>query len=61
MSVDYQGETFEIGFNVDYLQDVLGVVDTENVRISISDNGGSALIEAGGSEESVFVVMPMRL
>jgi DNA polymerase-3 subunit beta len=61
VSVGYQGEPFEIGFNVDYLQDVLAVVDTEDVRISISDNGGSALIETGGSEESVFVVMPMRL
>ena len=59
--VDYQGDAFEIGFNVDYLQDVLGVVDTDDVRISVSDGGGSALIEAGGSEESVFVVMPMRL
>ncbi len=61
ISVDYQGDAFEIGFNVDYLQDVLGAVDTEDVRISISDNGGSALIETGGAEESVFVVMPMRL
>ncbi|MDE0056443.1 MAG: DNA polymerase III subunit beta [Gammaproteobacteria bacterium] len=61
VSVDYQGDAFEIGFNVDYLQDVLGVVDTEDVRISISDGGGSALIETGDSEESVFVVMPMRL
>jgi DNA polymerase-3 subunit beta len=61
VSVDYQGDTFEIGFNVDYLQDVLGVVDSDNVRVSIADGGGSALIEAGESEESVFVVMPMRL
>ena len=61
VSVDYQGEAFQIGFNVDYLQDVLGVVDTDDIRISISDGGGSALIEAGGSDESVFVVMPMRL
>lgn len=61
VSVEYQGDTFEIGFNVDYLQDVLGVVDTDNVRVSIADGGGSALIEAGDSEESVFVVMPMRL
>ena len=61
VAVDYQGDTFEIGFNVDYLQDVLGVVDSDNVRVSIADGGGSALIEAGESEESVFVVMPMRL
>ena len=61
VSVDYQGDTFEIGFNVDYLQDVLGVVDSDDIRVSIADGGGSALIEAGESEESVFVVMPMRL
>lgn len=61
VSVEYQGDRFEIGFNVDYLQDVLGVVDSDNVRVSIADGGGSALIEAGESVESVFVVMPMRL
>ena len=61
VSVDYQGDTFEIGFNVDYLQDVLGVVDSDNVRVSIADGGGSAVIETGESKESVFVVMPMRL
>jgi DNA polymerase-3 subunit beta len=59
--VDYQGDRLEIGFNVSYLQDVLSVLDTEQVQISVSDANSSALIEGLGNDDSVFVVMPMRL
>ncbi len=61
LPVDYAGERLEIGFNVSYLQDVLNVLGTEQVQISVSDANSSALIEGMGNEESVFVVMPMRL
>jgi DNA polymerase-3 subunit beta len=59
--VDYQGERMEIGFNVSYLQDVLNVLDTEQVQLSVSDANSSALIEGMGRDDSVYVVMPMRL
>ena len=59
--VVYEGERMEIGFNVSYLQDVLNVVDTEQVRISVSDANSSALMEAPGKDDAVYVVMPMRL
>jgi len=59
--VAYDGETMEIGFNVSYLQDVLSVLDTEEVRLSILDANSSALIEGIGNEQSLYVVMPMRL
>jgi DNA polymerase-3 subunit beta len=59
--VDYDGEPMEIGFNVSYLQDVLGVLDTEQVRLSVVDANSSALIEGPGNEQSLYVVMPMRL
>jgi len=61
VEVDYSGIDLEIGFNVSYLQDVMGVIDTESVRISVSDANSSALIEGIGTEDSLFVVMPMRL
>jgi DNA polymerase III subunit beta len=61
VAVDYQGERLEIGFNVSYLQDVLSVLHTEQVQISVSDANSSALIEGMGNDDSVFVVMPMRL
>lgn len=59
--VDYQGESLEIGFNVSYLLDVLGVLRDRNVKISLSDANSSALLEEAEAGDSVYVVMPMRL
>ena len=59
--VDYEGERLEIGFNVSYLQDVLNVLDTDEIKISVSDANSSALVEGTGNENAVYVVMPMRL
>jgi DNA polymerase-3 subunit beta len=61
VAVSYAGQRLEIGFNVSYLQDVLGALSTEAIRISVSDANSSALVEAPGAEDSVYVVMPMRL
>lgn len=59
--VDYAGERMEIGFNVSYLQDVLNVLHDAQVSLSVADANSSALIEGAGDEQSVYVVMPMRL
>ncbi|TXS93732.1 DNA polymerase III subunit beta [Parahaliea maris] len=59
--VDYEGDSLEIGFNVSYLLDVLGVLSGEKVRLSLSDPNSSALLEETESDDSVYVVMPMRL
>lgn len=59
--VEFSGDTLEIGFNVSYLLDVLNVLDTEDVKLSVSDANSSALIEGVGNESAVYVVMPMRL
>jgi DNA polymerase-3 subunit beta len=61
VAVEYAGQRLEIGFNVSYLQDVLGVLSTESIRLSVSDANSSALIEGPGADDSVYVVMPMRL
>ena len=61
VAIEYDGDALEIGFNVAYLQDVLGVIETESVRLSVADANSSALIEAPGVDDSLYVVMPMRL
>lgn len=62
VAVDYTGEEIEIGFNVNYLLDVLGVIKTERVQFSFTDSNSSALIEeAAENGDSLYVVMPMRL
>jgi DNA polymerase III subunit beta len=61
VSVAYAGEELEIGFNVGYLVDVLTVLSSEQVRISLSDSNSSALLEGVSADDAVYVVMPMRL
>lgn len=61
VSVDYEGESLEIGFNVSYLLDVLSVLSGEQVKVSLSDGNSSALLEESVESDSVYVVMPMRL
>ncbi len=59
--VDYNGGGLEIGFNVSYLLDVLGVMGTEQVRLILSDSNSSALLQESDNDDSAYVVMPMRL
>lgn len=61
VAVEYQGDALEIGFNVSYLLDVLGVLSGETIKLSLSDPNSSALLEEAQDGDSLYVVMPMRL
>ena len=66
VGVQYSGGELEIGFNVSYLLDVLSVLEQAQVRLSLSDEASSALLEnaeapSEGEPERLYVVMPMRL
>ncbi len=61
ISVEYKGSNLEIGFNVSYLVDVLGVLTTDAVQMVLSDSNSSVLLQATENSPSLYVVMPMRL
>jgi len=62
VTVNYSGDSLEIGFNVSYLVEVLGVLSGDNVKLTLSDSNSSALLEETEEDsDSVYVVMPMRL
>src|SRR6202007_283561 len=61
VEVDYKGEEVEIGFNVNYLLDALGAIETDKVEIGLTDANSSCLIHAPGVTHTRYVVMPMRL
>ncbi len=61
IAIDYQGEALEIGFNVNYLLDVLSILNTDVVRFTLSDSNSSALIQGFDEDSSVYVIMPMRM
>lgn len=62
LDVDYHGDSIEMGFNITYLLDVLNVVQTGQVRLTLVDTtSGMRIDEPGNENRSTFVVMPMRL
>ena len=61
IEIDYDGDGLEIGFNVSYLQDVLGNLKVEKLQVDFGDANTSALLTVPGDESFKYVVMPMRI
>ena len=61
LEIDYGGDTFEIGFNVGYVMDVLANMSQDMVTVSLHDANSSALISNPEFEGFKYVVMPMRI
>ena len=61
LDIDYNGEPLDIGFNVQYLQDVLNNLGNDAVQCSFGDPTSSMLIMIPGDENFRYVVMPMRI
>lgn len=61
VAVACEGKPMDIGFNVSYLQQVLGALDGESVRFGVSEANNSAVMQSVGDHLSKYIVMPMRL
>ena len=61
LDVNYNGNPMEIGFNIGYLLDVLGTIETDNVELNFYGEESSCLIREPGNLAEVYVIMPMRL
>jgi DNA polymerase-3 subunit beta len=61
LEVDYAEEPLDIGFNVNYLLDVLNNVTNDQVELRLNDSNSSALITLPGNANFKYVVMPMRI
>ncbi len=61
IAVDYQNDPIDIGFNINFLSDVLNNLKTEKVRVSLAGSQGSALITMPDNASFRYVLMPMRL
>jgi DNA polymerase-3 subunit beta len=58
---DYDGPEMEIGFNVNYLMDILKVLDSDEVELSVKDGNSSCTLNIPKDTKSKYLVMPMRL
>ena len=61
IEVEYKGDALDIGFNVNYLLDVLNNVAGGQVECSFGDSASSALLQFPTEADFRYVVMPMRI
>ena len=61
LEVSYSGDPIEIGFNVNYLLDALGAVDSDKVIVALTDGNSSCIVREPGTPSARYIVMPMRL
>jgi DNA polymerase-3 subunit beta len=61
LEVKYSGDALDIGFNVNYLLDVLNNVSGASVDCAFGDSSSSALITYASEKDFKYVVMPMRI
>ncbi|MBS0477648.1 MAG: DNA polymerase III subunit beta [Proteobacteria bacterium] len=58
---DYSAAGFEIGFNANYLKDILGQIDGDTVELHLADAGAPTLIRQDDKSPALYVLMPMRV
>jgi DNA polymerase III subunit beta len=61
LEVEYRGDALDIGFNVNYLLDVLNNVSAAQVECQFGDAASSALLQFPAEPDFKYVVMPMRI
>ncbi len=58
---DYRSEAIEIGFNANYLKDILHQIDGDTVELHLADPGAPTLIRQDDKSPALYVLMPMRV
>lgn len=61
LAVAYDAPALEIGFNARYLLDITSQLDGESARFALADALSPTLVQGGGDESTLYVLMPMRV
>jgi len=61
LAVEFEPESFEIGFNARYLLDIIGQIRSDNAVFLFNDAGSPTLVREDGDAKALYVLMPMRV
>ena len=61
IAAEYKADGFEIGFNANYLKDILSQIDSDMVELHLADAGAPTLIRRDENSPALYVLMPMRV
>ncbi len=59
--VEYDGDEFELAFNYKYLLDVLHVIETDILTMHIKEPNQPVIFHEQGHQETLYLVMPIKL
>jgi DNA polymerase-3 subunit beta len=59
--VPFKGESFDIGFNPEFLRDGLESIETDELVLKLISPLRPGLIESPDSGDFVYLIMPIRL
>lgn len=61
IEIAYQGDTLEMGFNINYLMDVLRNLHCDDIQLAFGDANRSTLFTIPDHPDFKYIVMPMRI
>ena len=61
LEIAYKGDALDVGFNINYLLDVLQNMAMDRVEVAFGDANSSALVTVPERDDYKYVVMPMRI
>jgi DNA polymerase-3 subunit beta len=61
LTVDYEGQHIDIGFNSRYVLDVAGQIDGDLMELAIADGASPVVIRDTADAGALYVLMPMRI
>lgn len=61
LEIAYQGDELEVGFNINYLMDVLRHVHADDLQLAFGDVNRSTLFTIPNNPNFKYIVMPMRI
>ncbi|MFN3988956.1 MAG: DNA polymerase III subunit beta [Erythrobacter sp.] len=61
LMADYSADGMEIGFNANYLKDILDQIEGDTVEMHLADAGAPTLIRQNDHSPALYVLMPMRV
>ena len=61
LAAEYKSDGFEIGFNANYLKDILDQIDSDTVELHLADAGAPTLIRKDDKSPALYVLMQMRV
>ena len=61
LSVEYDFDPLEIGFNARYLLDIADQLESGTAEFSLADPGSPTMVRDGKDLSALYVLMPMRV